>query len=59
MYVLAAPVVGGGLITVAALAMRILLMVGEAVVAGWALLTWPGLLPYHATLWSGAGQDDD
>jgi len=57
-YVLAAPVVGGGLITVAALAMRILLMVGEAVVAGWALLTWPGLLPYPTTLWSGAGQDD-
>ncbi len=58
MYVLAAPVVGGGLITVAALAMRILLMVGEAVVAGWALLTWPGLLSSRATLWSGAGQDD-
>jgi hypothetical protein len=37
--------------------MRILLMVGEAVVAGWALLTWPGLLPYPTTLWSEAGQD--
>ncbi|MCS7037978.1 MAG: flippase-like domain-containing protein [Caldilineales bacterium] len=59
MYVLAAPVVGGGLITVAALAMRVLLMVGEAAVVGWALLTWPGLLPCRPeTRWSGAVQDD-
>ncbi len=59
LYMLAAPVVGGGLITVVALAMRILLMVGEAVVAGWALLTWPGLLPLRRVrpLRSGAGQD--
>lgn len=59
MYVLAAPVVGGGLITVAALAMRLLLMVGEAAVAAWALLTWPGVLPRRPeTRWSGAVQDD-
>lgn len=45
MVALAAPVVGAGVITVAALAMRIWLVVCEFVAAGVSLLTWPGHSP--------------
>ncbi|MBX7236608.1 MAG: flippase-like domain-containing protein [Caldilineales bacterium] len=45
MVLLAGPVVGAGVITVAALAMRIWLILCEFVAAGLSLLTWPGRLP--------------
>jgi hypothetical protein len=45
MVLLAAPLVGSGVITVAALAMRIWLIICEFVAAGLCLLTWPGRLP--------------
>lgn len=45
MVVLAAPVIGTGLITVAALAMRIWLVVCELAAAAASLLTWPGRSP--------------
>ncbi len=45
MYLLAAPIIGGGLITVAALAMRIWLIICELAAAGLSLLTWPGRSP--------------
>lgn len=48
MVALAAPVVGAGVITVAALAMRIWLVVCEFVAAGISLLTWPGHSPLKA-----------
>lgn len=46
MVLLAAPMMGAGVITVAALAMRIWLVVCEFVAAGISLLTWPGGLPF-------------
>ena len=42
LYVLLAPMLGGGIVTVAALAMRLWLMLLEIAAAAASLLTWPG-----------------
>lgn len=42
LYVLLTPILGGGVTTVMALAMRVWLIVCELVAAGLALLSWPG-----------------
>ena len=42
LFLLLAPVIGGDIVTAAALAMRVWVLIGELVAAGLSLLTWPG-----------------
>ncbi|MCO6449968.1 MAG: flippase-like domain-containing protein [Caldilineales bacterium] len=42
LYLLLAPILGGGVVTATALAMRVWLVLGELAAAGISVLTWPG-----------------
>ena len=42
LYLLLTPILGGGVVAATAVAMRVWLTLGELMVAGFSVLTWPG-----------------